>query len=466
MADYANYEGRKESAPSFEAEERVVLNVGGVKFETYRSTLVQQTGNLLSAMFSERNKQMLKADKHGEYFFDRDPSCFNVILNYFRTGKLLVPSNISEELMKEEFAFFQIELSPNVDSEAAVYAWGRGEYGQLGHGSRQGANFPKLVSMPQNVVVVKLSLGTSHSCALCTYGNVYSWGYGGDGRLGHGDEEDVLVPKMIESLQNEHLVDIDCGELHSGATTETGKVFLWGFGKNGRLGLGNNTENRLTPTCVEEGFLGFDIASISCGGLHTACLSSRGEIFTFGLGKDGRLGHGNEDNSHRPQMVQFFGRIKIAQVICGGHHTSALDVEGRIWTWGFDDDGRLGHGTPGHQFIPLVVESLVHKKIVSVACGCWHSAALADDGTVFTWGSCKSGQLGLGDKSPVPVPRVCLQGIGQGRIKEIACGTAHTVALTEGGNVFCWGKTKMGVLGSMPQGTLPHLRWFRLMVRQ
>ena len=97
--------------------------------------------------------------------------------------------------------------------------------------------------------------------------------------------------------------------------------------------------------------------------------------------------------------------------------------------------------------MPKRVETLVKKKVIQIGCGCWHSAgrfcdiklhffsfpflnqnfkkALTDDGYVYTWGSCKSGQLGQHHTRYEAEPTVALQGKGDGVIK-IACGTAHT----------------------------------------
>ena len=56
---------------------------------------------------------------------------------------------------------------------------------------------------------------------------------------------------------------------------------------------------------------------------------------------------------------------------------------GQVLTWGFDDDGRLGHGSPGHHFTPKLVESLTGKVVTDLSCGCWHSAVRCIDGNVF-----------------------------------------------------------------------------------
>lgn len=133
-------------------------------------------------------------------------------------------------------------------------------------------------------------------------------------------------------------------------------------------------------------------------------------------------------------------------MLCGGHHTAALTSRGAVYTWGFDDDGRLGHGSPGHQFTPKLIQSLAGVQVVHIACGCWHSAALTSAGAVYTWGSCKSGQLGQAHKNSVPTPRVVLQGRGGGIIM-VACGTAHTAALSANGDLYTWGKHDDGRLG-------------------
>jgi E3 ubiquitin-protein ligase HERC2 len=195
------------------------------------------------------------------------------------------------------------------------------------------------------------------------------------------------------------------------------------------------------------------IAQVACGGLHTAVLDSTGKVQTFGLGKDGRLGHGAvEVDELSPRLVQGLADHVLSQVDCGGHHTAALTSTGVVYTFGFDDDGRLGHGSSaGHQFFPRVVEALLGEEIAQVACGCWHSAALSTAGAVFTFGSCKSGQLGGGAKNTACTPRAVLQGKGGG-IVSIACGTAHTAAVTASGELYTWGKHADGRLGYVNAG--------------
>jgi hypothetical protein len=91
------------------SDRRVVLNVGGRHFETFRNTLLKYPQTLLGTMFSERNEKLAKAqDPNGEYFFDRDPDLFPVILNFYRTGKVSIPPHVSREAVIAELDYFQV----------------------------------------------------------------------------------------------------------------------------------------------------------------------------------------------------------------------------------------------------------------------------------------------------------------------------------------------------------------------
>jgi len=88
--------------------ERVILNIGGKRFETYVSTLSKYPDSLLGTMFHSRNAHIRKPDQNGEYFFDRSPLAFEFILNFFRTGKLGQFTGLSRSLLQEEIDFWQL----------------------------------------------------------------------------------------------------------------------------------------------------------------------------------------------------------------------------------------------------------------------------------------------------------------------------------------------------------------------
>lgn len=82
-----------------------------------------------------------------------------------------------------------------------VWSWGDGDYGKLGRGGSDGCKTPKLIEKLQDLDVVKVRCGSQFSVALTKDGQVYSWGKGDNQRLGHGTEEHVRYPKLLEGLQ-------------------------------------------------------------------------------------------------------------------------------------------------------------------------------------------------------------------------------------------------------------------------
>jgi len=99
------------------ATERVILNVGGKRFESYVSTLTKYPNSLLGAMFSERNLDIRKPDSKGEYFFDRSSLAFEAILNFYRTGRLSGISNVSKELIEDEVDYWMIPVTHDFKEE-------------------------------------------------------------------------------------------------------------------------------------------------------------------------------------------------------------------------------------------------------------------------------------------------------------------------------------------------------------
>jgi alpha-tubulin suppressor-like RCC1 family protein len=133
-----------------------------------------------------------------------------------------------------------------------MFSWGAGNYGALGFGSRQDIQFPReLKIINSDIKITKVVCGRLHSMCKTTREWVYSWGCGLNGRLGHGDSEDILEPKEIQLLTNAKVIDFSAGESHSAAISRNQKLFTWGNGVYGRLGHGfDSTETK--PRIVED----------------------------------------------------------------------------------------------------------------------------------------------------------------------------------------------------------------------
>src|SRR3989337_940501 len=91
------------------------------------------------------------------------------------------------------------------------------------------------------------------------------------------------------------------------------------------------------------------------------------------------------------------------QISAGWNHTIALKSDETVWTWGNNDDGKLGNGTNTSSNTPIQVSGL-SGTFAAIACGGWHSAVLKSDGTVWTWGYNDDGQLGNGGTTTSYIP--------------------------------------------------------------
>jgi alpha-tubulin suppressor-like RCC1 family protein len=117
-------------------------------------------------------------------------------------------------------------------------------------------------------------------------------------------------------------------------------------------------------------------------------LTVEGEVYTWGFGGIGTLGHGNREHRLHPTLVEATSNMKIKQVCCGVHHTAGLAENGQLYTWGSNRHGKLGQGLIRHEdenLEPALVKGLGHAIISAVSCGEDHMAAVTDTGVLYYW---------------------------------------------------------------------------------
>ena len=175
-------------------------------------------------------------------------------------------------------------------------------------------------------------------------------------------------------------------------------------------------------------------------------------MYSWGRGADGQLGNDHMEVGIGPKLVQGLAEIKIARIATRGAHAMALTSTGVVFTWGRGDDGQLGLGGRKSVSKPHEVTGLVDRKVVvrDVACGRVHSIAVSSDGDVYAWGSGEEGATGLrsgidGMESLVALVPTLVDGVD--RVKAVACGSRHTLALTEEHTLYAWGWGTYGQLG-------------------
>uniref|UniRef100_A0A9J8BHS0 HECT and RLD domain containing E3 ubiquitin protein ligase 4 n=1 Tax=Cyprinus carpio carpio TaxID=630221 RepID=A0A9J8BHS0_CYPCA len=272
------------------------------------------------------------------------------------------------------------------------------------------------------------------------------WGNASYGQLGLGgiDEEIVLEPRKCEFFEGKRVRDVGCGRRHSVFLLEDGTVYTCGCNDLGQLG---HDKARKKPEQVVS-LDAQNIVAVSCGEAHTLALNDKGQVFAWGLGSDGQLGLSNiEDCIRVPRTVKSLSEVHIAQVACGYWHSLALARGGQIFSWGQNKYGQLGLGMQGAGVSsPQVVQSLQGVPFAQISAGGSHSFGLTLSGAVFGWGSNKFGQLGLSDNDDRHFPAL-LKALRSQRVVYICCGEDHTAALTKEGGVFTFGAGGYGELG-------------------
>eukprot|EP00475_Leptophrys_vorax_P020711 TRINITY_DN2840_c0_g1_i3.p1 TRINITY_DN2840_c0_g1~~TRINITY_DN2840_c0_g1_i3.p1 ORF type:complete len:282 (-),score=83.25 TRINITY_DN2840_c0_g1_i3:27-872(-) len=231
------------------------------------------------------------------------------------------------------------------------------------------------------------------------------------------------------------------------AVTNEGKLYTWGRSTHGQLG----SDNRKKDFGVPKQVISLDqefIVSVSCGENHTLALTKDGQVYSFGYGKTYALGLNAKQDQNIPKLITFNPAAEIKQAVAGNGFSLFLDSEGRVYSCGSSEYGRLGHGRGDlYEKVPRLIRGLAGVKVVQIAVGEYHAAALSSDGKVFTWGYGKDGQTGSGTTANQDIPRRVLTELPDKKIVQIACGGGHTGALTEGGELYLWGRGRSGQLG-------------------
>ena len=316
-----------------------------------------------------------------------------------------------------------------VTNDGKVYASGYGAGGRLGIGGVESVSSPTLLESLQHVVIKKIAVnsGGKHCLALTDTGDVYSWGEGDDGKLGHGNKSPYDRPHLIVGLQGKSIIGIACGGGHSAAITAAGGLYTWGKGRYGRLGHGDS-EDQMRPKLVDT-LLGHRVVDVACGSgdAQTLCITDDDCVWSWGDGDYGKLGRGGSEGCKIPVKVDALTGQGIIKVECGSQFSVALSSFGCVYTWGKGDYHRLGHGSDDHIRTPRKVAALFGKKVISIATGSLHCVCCTSEGEVFTWGDNDEGQLGDGSTNAIHSPRMVTALEGK-KINRVACGSAHSLA--------------------------------------
>lgn len=296
-------------------------------------------------------------------------------------------------------------------ADGTVWAWGYNKYNQLGDGTTTNRFYPVQVSLLTNIIA--LGSRAYHSLAIKADGTVWAWGTNRCGELGNGVADsnyDNYVPNQVQGVSDPIMVT--AGYEFSVALLQNHTLVAWGKNNGGQLGDGTTTERHLPVPVVDIN----NVAWVSAGWGQVVAVKSDGTVWTWGsnlwggtYSGCGLLGDGVDCTTepYRTTPGQVTGLpagVKADRAWGGDGHTAVMMADGTVWAFGSNQAGQLGTGSFTTQsLIPVQVQGL--SDVVDMTARDFHNQAILADGSVWSWGSGLSGELGDGSwvNSAVPV---------------------------------------------------------------
>ncbi|KAI0563647.1 Regulator of chromosome condensation RCC1 [Gracilaria domingensis] len=302
--------------------------------------------------------------------------------------------------------------------------------------------------------------------------HLLGWGSASDGQLGPISSDTVATPRPLSNVPPD-------------PTAFTAGLWTSLIVSHNGAAVYNTSSKQLLPgTAVPPDTSTLpSIAAVAVGRDFIVLLTATGNVYTLGSGAYGQLGLGSAVvNIHHPALIQKLTAVRIVAICAAEFHWLALDSLGRVFACGANSAGQLGLGHNNAVKEPTHVTALFSHPIVAISTGDQHSAVLSATGTILCFGSNKHGQLGqplfrIRASSLLPLavsaPQQHLMSDESTTVPEhslysfsdIACGSAHTVALRSDGAISCWGMGDNGQLGTRsarthyePAIVAPHVR--------
>ena len=291
-------------------------------------------------------------------------------------------------------------------SDGNLYSWGSNYMGQLGNGTTTYSNVLSKVNLPTGVPkFTQFSTGWNYSLALGSDDNLYSWGENLTAQLGNGtnDSDPHTTPsKVIMPADGTKFTQFKAGDSHSLALGTDGNLYSWGYNYNGQLGRDTSLDIwDGTPRKVIMPTDGTKFTQISTGYRHSLALGTDGNVYSWGDNSKSQLGRSiSGANDITPRKVNLpAGVRRFTQVIAGGNHSLAMGSDGNLYSWGDNTSGQLGRnssaakdGTPGKVAMPAGI-TITQASAPGMVYGD-SSLALGSDGNLYSWGDNTKGQLG------------------------------------------------------------------------
>ena len=264
--------------------------------------------------------------------------------------------SVASSPFKVDYAMDVLAASAGYDhtlllrSDGRVLSFGCNHSGQLGRPGLPPPMAPLAIVQGLAPNIVAVAAGDGYSLALDANGDVWSWGRSGPAdRSGPGNSP---TPVRLAGLSN--VIAIAAAAEHALALRRDGAVLAWGSNRNGKLGDGTEISRLLpTPTLVTS-----QITAIAAGSDSSLALRNDGVVLSWGVNETGQLGSGSASPGFRPTPGAVTGLADVVAISSGAGHSLALQRNGSVWAWGYNNVGQLGDGTNTPRLAPVAAVGL------------------------------------------------------------------------------------------------------------
>jgi alpha-tubulin suppressor-like RCC1 family protein len=330
----------------------------------------------------------------------------------------------------------------SIDYNGLMWGWGYNYYGQLGIGNNANGMAPFSVN-GANKTFCEIAAGQSNSHGIqigASTGRTYSWGYNNLGQLGIYSTIDKSTPVSILGANRTFCKILDGGS-HTITVDRIGKVRSWGYNPYGEIG-DNSITNRSTPISVLGGNKTF--CNIGSGVNHSLGIDLRGKIWAWGYNANGQLGDNSVTSRRTPKTI--LGANKTFCAVDGGSaHSMGIDKNGRIWSWGYNNVGQLGNNSITSVRSPVSILG-GNKTFCKITGGGSSTLAIDKNGRVWGWGYNNRGQLGNNAVVSRRTP-VSILGGNKTFCQIVATTGTHSLAIDKNGQIWGWGRNDYGQIG-------------------
>ncbi|KAK1271389.1 Ultraviolet-B receptor UVR8 [Acorus gramineus] len=354
-----------------------------------------------------------------------------------------------------------------VTSNGTVFSFGSNSSGQLGHGTLEEEWRPRPIRSLQGIRIIQAAAGAGRTMLISDSGRVYAFGKDSFGEVEYGNQGTKLVstPQLVESLKDIFVVQAAIGNFFTAVLSREGRVYTFSWGSDMKLGH-QTDQNDIQPHLLSGPLENIPVVQIAAGYCYLlvlACEPSGMSVYSVGCGLGGKLGHGSRTDEKHPRLIEQFQTLKLQPMVvaAGAWHAAVVGKDGRVCTWGWGRYGCLGHGNEECESTPKVVESLSNVKAVHVATGDYTTFIVSDGGDVYSFGCGESSSLGhstgadgqANRRTNVLKPELVtsLKEVNE-RVVQISLTNsiywnAHTFALTDSGKLYAFGAGDKGQLG-------------------